>query len=233
MLQHCPKLPLFTSLLQTFRQWNLTNIPNSSRWSSPTGPKWYKWWASEATTKPVGHLPRKASSSPRLWSKVSPSVVRIGGFNKVQYPNWKLTKKIWCKYRKPYTHNKTTLDRLTTKNYFDRTFVFAQVTQISKTTKVSGGITKQDITIADSTEQSSWHCKRPILASWQRTPLIILQTWWLSHTKGASTIQCHNLTVLKGYANDTCKHFLSANFLSLDWRTWTCKPFRLNPNNNN
>ena len=78
------------------------------------------------TTKPVGHLPRKASSSPQLWSKVSPSVVRIGGFDKVQYPNWKLTKKIWCQYRKPYTHNKTTLGHLTTKNYFDRTFVFAK-----------------------------------------------------------------------------------------------------------
>ena len=44
-----------------------------------------------------------------------------------------------------------TLDHLTTKNDFDRIFVVAKVTRISETATVSGGITKQDVKIADST----------------------------------------------------------------------------------
>ena len=47
--------------------------------------------------------------------------------------------------------NEITLDRLTTKNDFDRISVVAKVTWTSKTAKVSTSITKQDITIADPT----------------------------------------------------------------------------------
>ena len=44
-----------------------------------------------------------------------------------------------------------TLDRLTTKNDFERISVTAKVTGIGETMKVSGGIAKQDAIIADST----------------------------------------------------------------------------------
>ena len=44
-----------------------------------------------------------------------------------------------------------TLDCLTTKNDFERISITAKVTGIGETMKVSGGIAKQDVTIADST----------------------------------------------------------------------------------